>query len=255
VSDFVLTLFTDDPVLAQAADTAGIDRIGVDLEQLNKAQRQAGTNSRLSIHRMDSLVLLRAQLRRAQLFARCNPLHEGTAAEVEALLGHGVSVIMLPYFKRASEVAQFCQLVHGRALVVGLAETVEALDAIGDLLRVPGLDEIHFGLNDLRLQMGFASHFDVLATARFQNAASAVRRAAVPFGIAALARPDDRSLPRDPREVCRRIVTLGATRALVARSFFGRNYDLGRLAADIAALRQTIRSFGGAALVAPVLRR
>jgi citrate lyase beta subunit len=255
VSDFVFTLFTDDPVLAYAADGAGVDRIGVDLEQLNKVQRQAGTNSRLSVHRMESLALLRPQLRRAQLFARCNPLHEGSAAEVDALLGHGVAVIMLPYFKRASELAQFCRLVHGRALVVGLAETVEVLDAIGDLLRVPGLDEIHFGLNDLRLQMGLASHFDVLATSCFQGAASAVRRAAIPFGIAALARPDDCSLPRDPREVCRQIVTLGATRALVARSFFGQNYDLGRFPADLAGLRQTIRFFAGPAPVAPALRR
>jgi citrate lyase beta subunit len=247
VSDFVFTLFTDDPVLAHAADAAGVDRIGVDLEQLNKAQRQAGTNSRLSGHRMESLALLRPMLHRAQLFARCNPLHEGTAREVEALLDHGVAVIMLPYFKAARELAQFCRIVDRRCLVVGLAETVEALDAIGELLRIPGLDEIHFGLNDLRLQMGLASHFDVLGTERFQKAASAVRGAAIPFGIAALARPDDRSLPRDPREVCRQVVTLGATRALVARSFFGQNYDLGRLGADLAQLRRTIRSFAAEA--------
>ncbi len=246
MGDFVLTLFTDDPVLACAADSAGVDRIGVDLEKLNKAERQAGTNSRLSGHRMESLALLRPLLARAQLFARCNPLHDGTAAEVDALLGHGVAVIMFPYFKRASELAQFCRIVDRRALVVALAETVEALDAIDDLLLVEGLDEIHFGLNDLRLQMGFASHFDVLETSRFRAAASAVRRAAIPFGIAALARPDDRSLPRDPREVCRQIVALGATRALVARSFFGHNYDLTRFSTDLAALRQTIRSFAAA---------
>jgi citrate lyase beta subunit len=254
VNAFVLTLFTDDPGLARAADDAGIDRIGVDLEQLNKAARQKGTNSRLSGHRIESLPLIRAVLRRAQLFARSNPLNDSSAAEVEALLGHGVRVIMLPYFRTPGELARFCRLVDGRALVVGLAETVESLDSIGDILQTPGLGEIHFGLNDLRLQMGFTNHFDVLATPRFQEAATAVRRSGVPFGVAALARPDDRSLPVDPREVCRQIVSLGATRALVARSFFGRDYVMAKLPADLAVLRQTIGSFvpGAARVLAAV---
>jgi citrate lyase beta subunit len=243
VNAFVLTLFTDDPELARAADDAGIERIGVDLEQLNKLARQAGTNSRLSGHRIESLAPIRAVLRRAQLFARSNPLHDGSAAEIEALLGHSVAVIMLPYFRTADELACFCRLVDGRAVVVGLAETVESLDCMGDILLTPGLGEIHFGLNDLRLQMGLASHFDVLATPRFQEAAALVRRSGVPFGVAALARPYDRSLPVDPREVCRQIVSLGATRAFVARSFFGPDYDLARLPADLALLRQTIGSF------------
>jgi len=55
-----------------------------------------------------------------------------------------------------------------------------------------------------------------------------------------VAQPQDRSLPVDPLEVCRRIVELGATRALVARSFFGSGYDLARLPDDVAGLRRTL---------------
>jgi citrate lyase beta subunit len=238
--DFVLTLFTDDPVLARAADRAGIDRIGVDLEYLNKAARQAGTNSRFSGHKIEALAAIAPVLRRAALFARCNPLNEGSATEVEALLEHGVGVLMLPYFKKTNEAAAFCRLVDGRALVVGLAETVEALQSIPELAQVPGLGEIHFGLNDLRLQMGFQNHFDVLATKTFQRAAAAARASVLPFGIAAVAQPHDKSLPVDPLEVCRSIVGLGATRALVARSFFGGSYDLARLPDDVARLRRTL---------------
>ncbi len=243
MSEFILTLFTDDSALARAADQAGIDRIGVDLEYLNKALRQAGTNSRLSGHRMEALAAFGPELRQAALFARCNPVNDGSVAEVEALLRHGVKVIMLPYFKKRSELAAFCRLVDGRALVVGLAETVESLDSIGDILGVPGLGEIHFGLNDLRLQMGLQNHFDVLATKRFQKAAAEVRQSGLPFGIAAVARPYDKTLPVDPLEVCKRIVDHGATRALVARSFFANGYDVNRLPADIALLRRVLRDF------------
>src|SRR5579859_1883226 len=128
MSEFILTLFTDDVVLARAADGAGIDRIGVDLEILNKAARQVGTGSRLSGHKIEALAILGPALRQAALFARCNPFHSGSAEEVETLLGYGVKVVMLPYFKTRDELAGFCRLVGGRALVVGLAETVECLD-------------------------------------------------------------------------------------------------------------------------------
>lgn len=241
MSDFVLTLFTEDAVLARAADEAGIDRIGVDLESLNKAARQAGTNSRLSGHKMESLAILSPVLRRAALFARTNPLHDRSAEEVEALLRYGVKVVMLPYFKTSRELVAFCRFAAGRALVVGLAETVESLDRIGEMLEVPGLGEIHFGLNDLRLQMGFQNHFDVLTTDRFQRAAGTVRRSGMPFGIAAVARAHCKGLPVDPYEVCKRITSLGATRALVARSFFGNGYDVACLPADIAELREVLR--------------
>ena len=39
---FTLTLLTDDSVLAKSAYDAGVDRIGLDLERLGKAERQAG---------------------------------------------------------------------------------------------------------------------------------------------------------------------------------------------------------------------
>ena len=39
---FRLTLWTADAALAARADAAGVDRIGVDLDRLGKAERQAG---------------------------------------------------------------------------------------------------------------------------------------------------------------------------------------------------------------------
>ena len=43
--EFRLTLITNDPGLAAKADHIGINRIGLDLEQLGKAERQEGQES------------------------------------------------------------------------------------------------------------------------------------------------------------------------------------------------------------------
>ena len=43
--DVVLTLWTNDPALARRADDAGIDRVGIDLDRLGKAERQQGLNT------------------------------------------------------------------------------------------------------------------------------------------------------------------------------------------------------------------
>ena len=40
-TDFRLTLISRDPDLIRAADGAGIDRIGIDIERLGKRERQA----------------------------------------------------------------------------------------------------------------------------------------------------------------------------------------------------------------------
>ena len=86
----VLTLWTDDAALAARADAAGVDRVGIDIERLGKPERQRGLKTWISPHRIDALPRLRAAMPRSRLFARTNPMHRGTAREVEALLAAGV---------------------------------------------------------------------------------------------------------------------------------------------------------------------
>jgi hypothetical protein len=52
---FRLTLITADPILAAEVDQAGVDRIGLDLECLGKAERQRGEDTRLSNHKVENL--------------------------------------------------------------------------------------------------------------------------------------------------------------------------------------------------------
>ncbi len=102
--DFCLTVLTDDPALAAAADDAGVNRIGIDIETVGKAERQAGCIER---HDWDGLAAVARVVRRADLFVRVNPIHPGTPAEIETALELGARVLMLPAFRTADEAAVF----------------------------------------------------------------------------------------------------------------------------------------------------
>jgi hypothetical protein len=215
---FCLTLLTDDPALAAIADRAGVDRIGLDLERLGKAERQAGEDTRLSEHRIEDLGLVGAAIRRAALFARLNPIHDGTRAEVETALAHGAKVLMLPYFRTVREVETFAAAVGGRAHVIILVETAPALTRIRDILAVPGIGEVMAGLNDLRFALGVRNHFEVLASPLIDALAAATRRAGLAFSIGGVSRPDD-ALPVPPDLVLAQYPRLHATGAWLSRSF------------------------------------
>jgi citrate lyase beta subunit len=218
--EFGLTLITDDPVLAGEADAAGVNRIGLDLERLGKAERQAGQSTRLSEHNWDDVATIAHSLLRADLFIRLNPINPDTPNEIEKALRCGARVLMLPFFHTAAEVDTFARLVDQRARIVILLETAPAAVRIREILAVPGVDEVMLGLNDLRLQLGVANIFEVLASPVLDALAGEVRRAGLPLAVGGVARADDSSLPVSPDLVYAQFPRLGATGAWLARSFF-----------------------------------
>ena len=240
--DFVLTLWTADPELAQDADASGVDRIGVDLERNGKAVRQRGLGTWISPHREDDLDAVGAVLSDAALFARVDPLHAGSARQVESVLARGAKVVMLPMVESARETREFVCMVGGAATVVLLVETREAIRRLPELVAVDGVDEVHLGLNDLALSLGVRNRWLVLAGDLAVEAGRAVRAAGKRFGLGAVGRPDDRGLPVPVNLVYAEYPRTGATAALLSRSFFrlGGNDDL---SAGIANLRAELKAW------------
>lgn len=240
---------TKNPEVARIAEEAGVDRIWVDLEYIGKASRQGGMDTVQSHHTIEDVKVIHGAINRSELLVRVNPIHEATAdygdsrEEIEAAIAAGADRLMLPYFKTAAEVETFLDIVGGRVKNNLLLETPEAVEAIDDILRMPGIDEIHIGLNDLSLGYGQPFLFDPLADGTVERLCLKFREAGIPYGFGGIASLGRGLLPAE--YVIREHYRLGSTRAILSRSFcnteLAADLDEGRIAFTTR-LRQ-IRSF------------
>ena len=218
--DFVLTLWTADPALALAAEDAGVDRVGVDLERNGKAERQRGLGTWLSPHTERDLDRLKSVLTTSKLFARVNPLSPESPREIQRVLDAGAEVLMLPMVATPAEVTRFVELVAGRAVTVLLIERAVALERLPELVAVAGVNEAHIGLNDLALCLGLANRWLVLAGELAATAGATVKGAGLRFGLGGIGRAGDSDLPVPSDLVYAEYARTGATSALLSRSFF-----------------------------------
>lgn len=156
---------------------------------------------------------------RAESFARINGLHGGSQVEVEQVVQRGAGVIMAPMIGSAAAACDFAGLVGGRARTVALVETRAGLDHLAAIAATPGIDEVHIGINDLSLSLNLPTRWSVLAGSLLRDASACVRAAGKPFGFGAIGRARDLTLPLPSDFVYAEYARVGATRALMARSF------------------------------------
>ena len=230
-----LPRWTADATLAAAADAAGVDRIGVDLEARGKAARQVGRGTWMSPHVESDLSRLRSVLRTAQLFVRIDPLGPDSRDQVERVLRQGVQVMMVPMVEDPAALADLAAAVAGRARIVALIETAAGVDRVGELAALPGVDELHLGINDLSFSLGLENRFAVLTHDASAAVADAARAAQKPLGIGGIGRAHDDRLPVPADLVYAQLPRLGATATLLGRSFL--RGARGDLAASVSAAR------------------
>jgi 2-keto-3-deoxy-L-rhamnonate aldolase RhmA len=238
---FVLTLWTADAALAAAADAAGIDRIGVDLEHLGKRERQKMRATWLSPHAEEDLDVVRPALTRARLFARVNPMNPDSSREIEAVLARGAQVLMLPMAADARQVSEFVRIVAGRATIVLLVEHVDAMKQLREIVAVSGVEEIHIGLNDLAISLGLRNRWMALGGDLVTEASVIVREAGLRFGLGGIARAGDANMPIPSDLVYAQYARTGARAALISRSFF--DGGLANLNAEVARARGALVSW------------
>jgi len=225
---------TNDPVLARRCAALQGMRLFVDLERHGKAERQAGRNTFISTHTLDDVGRMRCALdqalvhaqdagpkankaHKARLMVRVNPLHPGSAQEVDAVLAQGADWLMLPMFHTPAELHAFSALVAGRAPIVALLETAGALHSIEAWVATPGLCEVFVGLNDLHLELGCRFMFEPLALGLLEPVAAQARARGLRFGFGGLARLDEGLLPG--RDVLAEHLRLGSQAVILSRTF------------------------------------
>lgn len=218
-----LMYLTGDPAVARIAQASGVDWVFVDLEILGKHDRQGHLDTVISGHTIADVRAVRTVLDRSKLLVRVNPMHDGSATEIEDVVDAGADIVMLPFFHTAHEVAEFVDLVGGRARVCLLLETPAAVENLDAILAVKGIDYVHIGLNDLHLGYGLPFMFDLLANGTVERVVRCVRQARIPYGFGGIARLGLGDLPAEA--IVAEHYRLGSTMTILSRSFCNMNTE------------------------------
>lgn len=222
-----LMYITNNPITAQIAQEAGVDRIWIDMEYIGKDERQGGMDTVKNHHTIDDIKKMRPIVTNAELMVRVNPLHTatddyyGSEDEINQSIEAGADVIMLPMFKIADDVKRFVSYVDGRAKVQLLVETAEAAAKIDSILEVPGVDEIHIGLNDLHLAMHKAFMFELICDDTVASLCKKIKAKGIKYGFGGIARVGYGMLPAE--YIIAEHYHLGSTAAILSRGFCDAN--------------------------------
>ena len=195
----------------------------VDMEFLGKDNRQGGMDTVQNHHTVEDVVNVKTALSSAKVLVRVNPIHDkigdypSSNDEVNAVIGAGADVVMLPFFKTLQEVEQFVKIVDGRAKVCLLVETPEAASLLESIVDVPGIDMIHFGLNDMHLALGMKFMFQLLADGSVDKWTNIVGRKGIKYGFGGLASLDGGAVPG--RMILKEHYRLGSQMVILSRAF------------------------------------
>ena len=214
---------TNNQSVALACERAGVDRIFVDMEFIGKDARQGGLDTVQNHHTVEDVRSIKQAVTNAKVLVRVNPIHDAldnypsSKDEIDATIEAGADILMLPFFHTVQEVEQFIKYVGGRAKTCLLLETPSAAILLDDILKVPGIDMIHIGLNDLHLAMGMKFMFQLLTDGVVDQLANKIKAKGIPFGFGGIARMNSGMLPG--AAVLKEHYRLGSSMVIVSRSF------------------------------------
>lgn len=214
---------TKRPEIAQLAEEAGVDWIFVDMEFIGKDHRQGGMDTVQNHHTVEDVANIKSSLFRSKVLVRVNPIHDNiedypsSKEEVNAVINAGADIVMLPFFKTVEEVKQFVKIVDGRAKVCLLVETPEAATLLEKIVEVPGIDMIHFGLNDMHLALGMKFMFQLLADGSVDKWTNIVGRKGIKYGFGGLASLNGGAVPG--HMILKEHYRLGSQMVILSRAF------------------------------------
>ena len=212
-----LMYITNNADVALIAQKYGVDRVWIDLETLGKEERQKGLDAVKSQHSVDDIKRIKPLLTTSEMLVRVNHWYDGSVNEINAVIEARADMIMLPYWKTVEEVQDFVDTVGGRCKTTLLLETKEAVDIVDDVLSIPGVDEIHIGLNDLHLSYGLDFMFELLTNGTVEKLCEKFKTAGLPYGFGGIAKIGDGAVPAE--KIILEHYRLGSTRAILSRTF------------------------------------
>ncbi len=213
-----LMYITNEVEVAKIAQKYGVDRIWIDLEVNGKEERQKGMDTVKSKHEIQDIGKIKPIIKNSELLVRVNPIYEKSKWEIDQVIKQGADIIMLPYFKTATEVEKFIEYVSGRCKTMLLVETPEAVQNIDSILSLDGIDEVHIGLNDLHLGYKKKFMFELLTDGTVEYLCNKFKEYGIKsYGFGGISRIGSGDLPAE--DILTEHYRLGSTTAILSRSF------------------------------------
>jgi len=212
-----LMYITNNVDVAQIAQSNGVDRIWIDLEELDKEVRQPGLDTVKSHHTIEDIQVMRPYNNKSELLVRINHWNNNSKEEINRVIAAGADIIMLPYWKTIDEVKSFLDEVNGRCKTILLLETKEGVELLDEVLRQGGFDEIHIGLNDLHLAYKKDFMFELLANGTVELLCNKISRYNIPYGFGGIAKMGAGKIPAE--KILLEHYRLGSSMVILSRTF------------------------------------
>ena len=218
-----LMYITNQPQIAQIAESSGVDRIFVDMEYIGKEKRQGGLDSVKNHHTVEDVANIKNAIENSELIVRVNPIHEATdrycssQEEIDNVIKAGADILMLPYITDIRQAEVFLRHINGRVKTMLLFETPYSVERIDDILALKGIDEAYIGLNDLSLGYHKKFMFELLADGTVESLSLKFKLRGIPFGFGGIASIGNGMLPSE--YIIKEHYRLGSTCAILSRSF------------------------------------
>jgi len=181
-------LITNNSEIAQYAQDCGVHRIMVDLEIKGKKERQGHLNTVISNHSLKDIENIRKVISISKLLVRVNPIDNESKDEIQDVINLGADIVMLPMFTEPNEVKLFISYINGKAKNCLLLETPQALVRVDDFIKIPNVNEIHIGLNDLHLGLKLSFMFELLSGGIVEYLSKKICSAGINFGFGGIAK-------------------------------------------------------------------
>lgn len=212
-----LMYITNNPEIAKIIEDNGVDCVFIDMEYIGKDIRQNGLDSVKNHHTIEDIYNVRKVISKAELLVRINPIHDGSEEEINQTIASGADTIMLPMFKTVQEVDYFIKQVNKRCKTCLLVETKEAVEVIDDILALPGIDEIHIGLNDLHLSYGMRFMFELINDGTVEKLCNKFKEKGITYGFGGVSKLGGGDVPAE--YIIAEHYRLGSSMAILSRSF------------------------------------
>ena len=224
-------MITKVPEIASFVEGCGVDRLFIDMETRGKRERQIHVDTPIYEHSFEDLEAVKKCLKKAKVLLRINSWYSKSKEEIERGLDRGADIIMLPYFCYPEEVEAFLEAVDGRAITNILFESACAVGRAEQILSLSGIDEVHFGLNDLRISLGLDFLFESLAGGLLDWLCHLAQRYRLSYGIGGIGRVGKELL--EAELILGENLRLGSSRTILSRVFHNNAQNLKSLKAYV----------------------